>query len=259
MEGLTSMLSDFVTAICDLKERERVQVKTYDWDHETAYVEGPTGIVDRLERQEPPRSISCFEIDGLAKILADLTVAPNTEVYVSPTGVSGFLDSSNRRGKVSLPLAWSPEFERIVAMRGGGQPMKPPEVVSFLKWKLWQLEAPLLDVFGTLSFRQGQQGSFVAVHGRDSMGASVNAEVDDAAKIPKVTTVHVPVYSVTGGNLKKPVTLGIHVDAKDQTITLYPEPRSVHDAIESAVGDVFALLKSKVTAGAVHLGAIASR
>lgn len=230
------MLAEFLSKVEDLARRAaQLQIVTHPSE--------PTALFlvrgDKLEvRHAPPtsRNHALVGLDDVFAVLADPSVATAPEVYHAEREVCVVLDRSSRRELARMPLKLTDRFAQIQALQ---TPVKfePRAAVKFLQQRIGAPYVPIDVINGLrrIDFTRTSAGKTHVEHGKESLGRSVEAAVQQADKIPEEFKVRVPVYSNPGlRGFHAEVAIGIYIDLENQVLELKTGPDEVETAIQQA-------------------------
>lgn len=189
---------------------------------------------DELLRENVPpadRAHQLEDFDGLVDALTDSAIAKSPEVYVSSNRIVGLLDREDRRARVSVDLAESRRFLLCSELETPRR-MQPKDAVRLLKLELHGgTHDPVTQALSRIDFKRSLGGSTDVGHGRETLGRSVEASVQQAKDIPEQFTVAVPIWTTQGfQGYVQHVTLGLYLDLEGQTVEL----RVLSDECEAA-------------------------
>lgn len=196
----------------------------------------------------PLRAHQLGGLDDLVAALKDTAIAPAPEVYVSPGQVHAFLNRADRRESVAVKLVETKRFQMVTALQ---QPrsMQPKDAVKMLKLELHGGNiAHVIQALSRVEFIRTGTGRTNVEHGKESLGRSVEAMVQQAKDVPEQFTLAVPVWSTSGfSRFSVNVEFGLYLDLEAQTVelrVLADEIERVRNlALAAAVGELSARLE----------------
>lgn len=169
---------------------------------------------------------------------------PRSEVYVSHGQVEAFLDRDDRRETVVLPLAKTARLERIEALMAEPA-LTQSAAIKMLRFELYGPHAAsLVTALRRVDFTRKSTGGRTVEHGKESLGRSVEAEVQQAGDIPDEFRVTLPVYQGVG--FEASFTVGLHLDLAAERIELIPRADEVEAARLAVLGQIRELVAEKV-------------
>lgn len=187
--------------------------------------------MEEIDVPPPDRQHQLAGLDDLTAALLDPQIAPAPEVYVSASGVVALLDREDRRARVTVRFAESRRWATIVALQ---QPQKyqPKAAVKMLKMDLHGGNVGhVIQSLSRVNFQRTSAGSTSVEHGRESLGRSVEAAVQQAKDVPEEFDLAVPVWSTSGfSRFTVHVRFGLYLDLEEQCVEL----RVLADEVERA-------------------------
>lgn len=188
----------------------------------------------------PPRRK--HHLSGLADVVLatrDKAIAPDPEVYYDGGRVVALLDRSTRVERVTLELARSERWQTLQNLRSHPRTLSPAEAVRLLRFDLHGTGVDaLVSELGRVDFNRSSNGSHTAEHGRESLGKSVEASVQQADRVPESFAVDVAPFTNPGlRSLRGSVKVGVYVDTGAEGFEIRP------------LADELELLEANVMAG----------
>lgn len=187
--------------------------------------------------EKSPRAREHF-VEGLNDVLRFVCsefLSPMPEVYHSADAIVLLLDGRDRRERVTLRLR---ETERFSALRQLGLTparLSVRDAVRFLRYSLAGTNIePVVQAVRRIDFSRAARATNVVEHGKESLGRSVEAAVQQADKVPEEFTVTVPVYANEGCRESVDVRLGLYLNVEAEAIELFTLPDQVQQAIDVA-------------------------
>lgn len=248
------MLSEFVQKISELvTESSGLQI-SWNQDLDTYFLRHPDGSVHEHRPAPRLRSAGICSLDGLVTAVKDGNICPLPEVYHATNGISVFCDRSNRREALYCPLEKSDKFAYLMNMARKPICMPPKDMIKELRYRLGDREPNGIEAviagLRRIDFTRRSDGHSHVDHGRESLGKSVEMQVQQSDKIPERFVLSVPVYSTLGfsNHSKVQVDMGLHLNMEEGTVFLAPiadEIRfainfahtHIHDALIAALGN----------------------
>jgi hypothetical protein len=172
-------------------------------------------------------------------------MAPAPEVYIAPQQVQAFLDRQDRREFVRVKLAETKRFQQVAALQTP-KSMQPKDAVKMLKLELHGGNvAHVIQALSRIEFTRTGTGRTNVEHGKESLGRSVEAMVQQAKDVPEQFTLAVPVWSTSGfSRFSVNVEFGLYLDLEAQTVEL----RVLADEIERVRNQALAAAASELGA-----------
>lgn len=215
------MLAELINAVVGLG-RKTTEFKF----HEHPQMPGRVWITHGDEREQcdapsPLRAHQLAGFDDLVAALSDKTLAKSPEIYVAADQIVAFLDREERRATVRLALQETSRWKKVMALQTPSS-MQPKDVVKMLKLELHGGNvAHVIQALSRIEFTRTGTGRTNVEHGKESLGRSVEAQVQQAKDVPEKFTLAVPVWSTSGfGRFAGQVEFGIYLDLEAQTVEL---------------------------------------
>lgn len=214
---------------------------------------------DRLERLDAPPPERCARLigmDDLVAALKDSAIAPNPEVYVGPHAVIALLDREDRRQRIAVELTDSQRWRTVVELQKPTT-MQPKAAVKMLRFDLHGGNvAHIIQQLSRIDFVRTSTGKSHVEHGRESLGRSVEAAVQQADKVDDQFLLAVPVWSTPGfSRFTVQVQFGIYLDLEAQAVELRVLADEVERARSLALAAAHAELQARLANVPVFLGA----
>ncbi len=179
---------------------------------------------DLQETVAPPplRVHGLLGYDDLVTALRDKDIAPAPEVYIAGNQVVAFLDRNERRSRVTVNLVESKRLQLCRGFETQPKTMQPRDAVKMLRLDLHGGKHDhVIQALGRLDFVRNGTGRSHVDHGKESLGRSVEQEVQQAENVPKDFIVGVPVWTNNGFNrYSVNVTFGVYIDLDNQAVEL---------------------------------------
>ena len=250
------MLAEFFDRIVGLaKGAHKVDFHTHDKLPRTVFIRHGDEL---LEKDLPPavRAAQLCGFDDLVAAASDLQIAARPEVYVSAAGIAVLLDRADRREAITVPLAPSKRWQLVESLQ---QPkvMQPKDAVKMLRLDLHGGNvAHVIQALSRIDFTRSSAGRTNVEHGRESLGRSVEAAVQQAESVPQQFTLAVPVWSTAGfSRFGVQVEFGLFLDLEAQAVELRVLADEVERARNLALAAVVGELRAQLPAGTpVFLG-----
>lgn len=225
------MLAEFLRAVVDLGQKAKaVDFASVPSLPHTLFIRHGDELITK---DVPPaeRAHQLEDFDGLVEALTDAAIAKAPEVYVSANRIVGLLDREDRRARVSVDLTESRRFLLCSELETPRR-MQPKDAVRLLKLELHGgTHDPVTQALSRIDFKRAVGGATDVGHGRETLGRSVEASVQQAKDIPEQFTVAVPIWTTQGfQGYVQHVTLGLYLDLEGQTVEL----RVLSDECEAA-------------------------
>ncbi len=190
------------------------------------------------------RSGTLFGINDVAIAALDGKISKSPEIYHDAKQVVILIDRDDRHEVISMPLVESSRWQTIKGLQLG-HGFQPNELIKWIRFKLPGVVGanPLLAALRKVDFKRSSDGQRTTEHGKESLGMSIEAEVQGAQEIPTEFSAKVPVYCNPGllDATEVTVRIGVHIDVENKRIEITPladELNMAHDRAQLKVGDV---------------------
>lgn len=241
------MLAEFVSKIAELavgkKQVEAVEVP------ELRKIIVRKG--DEYSDEEIPpdfRSADLTSLDDFCRYVTDprIPVDPNmVEIFHSPERIVAYLDGARREDMAQMTLRHSAEWMAIERLLPRSAP--PVELLKFLRKNFNAVPQEVRDSLSRIDFTRTSSGRTSVEHGRESLGRSVEASVQQADKIPESFKVTVPMYDNPGlRGIRVTVQIGIYLHSTEEQVEFFALPGE----IDAAVNQVHEEIGKRLAAGA---------
>lgn len=250
------MLAELVQKLVDLgRGTQKVEFHTHHKQPRTLYVQTADGVLEK-EAAAPLRQHLIGSFEDLVALLKDEFIAPSPEVYVDGGKIVAFLDRLDRLEMVAVAL---PESKRLMLCRdleAKPRAMHPRDAVRMLRLELHSgNHQSVIDALSNIDFARVSNGKSHVEHGRESLGRSVEAHVQQADRVPKEFDVGVPIWTAPGfSRYGGMVRFGVFLDADAGVVELRVLSDECQRVLNQAAGAVVADLKQALGDIPVFLG-----
>lgn len=226
------MLAEFVNRLVFLANRaQQPEVITSEALPELALVrEG-----DRFTQLPIPpkrRSMTLVGLDDLIAAVKDPVLARAPEIHHGSGKVVVLFDRADRRDRATIELRESERFTAVRQMHGRGLAMKPRDAVKFLRFDLPRTASTVVQALARIDFTRKSSGASTTAHGKETLGRSVEAAVQQADQVPEQFFASVPVYSNPGfREFEASIEIGIYLDVESEVVTF----RVLADELDKAL------------------------
>ena len=209
-----------------------------------AWLQQPGHALELVDLPAPPRAHQLLGYTDLLNAIADTHIAKAPEVYCSGRKVIALLDRDDRRQKIVVDLAYSSRLEQCRALEGSPLAASPKDIQRVLRFDFHSGKHDLvIDALSEIDFTRTTTTSSRTTHGSDGYGASVNAAVPQASRVPKEFEVVVPIWANEGfSRYSASVRCGLELDPDNQRVILRvlsdEVMRVVNQALVSLVTDL---------------------
>lgn len=250
------MLAEFVASIVGLAKKSN-QVEFHTHEELPAKVFVRSG--DSVECHDAPPAFRNHYLEGfddLVAVLRDKAMAPRPEVYVSGGRIVALLDRSVRRDRVSVNLAESQRFRRCSDLQAKPERFQPRDLVKMLRLEFHGgNHGHVIQALSRIDFTRTSAGRTAVEHGRESLGRSVEAAVQQADQVPPQFTVGMPIWTNQGfTRYGAIVEFGVHLDLEAQVVELRVLSDEVNRVRNQALAAVVADLQEKLEGTPVFMG-----
>jgi hypothetical protein len=226
------MLAEFLQKIADLVTKaQHVDIFTIPGNPQELLVRHG----EELLREQVPPPARAHQLAGFADLveaLKDKAIAPAPEVYVSAACVKALLDRENRRQTVAIQLAPSRRFQLCAGLENQPRGFSPKDAVKFLRMEMHGTSVDAVaQALARIDFKRTVGGVSDVAHGKESLGRSVEAAVQQADQVPQQFHAYIPVWTTKGfEDYSQAIDFGLHLDMEAGAIEL----RVLSDEIEKA-------------------------
>lgn len=216
------MLAEFLDRIVGLaKGAHRVEFAIHEKLPRRVFVRNGDQLT---QHDEPPpdRCHSLIGFDDLVEALRDKTIAPAPEVYVCGSEIEVLLDRTKRVEVVKVCLNWSKRFLLCQAIEKQPRALTPKDAVKLLRYELHSGNVEhVIQALSRIDFTRTSAGKSHVEHGRETLGRSVEAAVQQAESVPKDFVIAVPLWTNPGFHVHSAnVAFGIYLDLEAQLVEL---------------------------------------
>ena len=239
------MLAEFIDRIRGLAhEADSIQFETHDLLPEKVFLRQGNGVTEH-EVRPPYRVHQIGGYSDLVRAMNDEGMVPgDAEIFHNHLAVVAHLDREDRRETLSLGLVQSERWKKLVDLRTGWKG-GVREVVKMLRFDLHSTGTEsVLRALSRVDFTRKSDGGANVDHGRESLGKSVEAAVQQADSIPETFMVTCSVYTNPGFRdlSQVQVACGVYLDMQNDQI----EIRTLSDEIEAGMNAAQAAIAQKL-------------
>lgn len=228
------MLAEFLAKVVDLAREKTIPHKL-----DTGSRNASTYLIDGKQQtflHDPPkRAARLVGVADLVLALTDPVIAPAPEVYHSEAVVTALLNRDRREDSVSLSLPLTETFGHLMALSHKGTKLSPKDMIKFLR-NSFGLVCPehVVSALRRIDFTRTSAGKSHVEHGKESLGRSVEAAVQQADQVPEGFVVRTRVYSTPGVHHVAEVKLSLYLDLDDQAVEIRVLPDELVAAMQGA-------------------------
>jgi len=229
------MLAEFLQKLTELTERAYKPVVVKEHGLRRRMLLAANGAVQSYDLPAPDRAHKLVGLDDLIAAINDKAICPAPEVYHYGACVDVLLDREERDQRVSMALRLSERFSILMQMRTAVG-LEPKAAIRFLRQSLGD-SAPVhvITALRQIDFTRTSAGKSHVEHGKESLGRSVEAAVQQADKVPEDFVVRVPVYTNPGaGAFLVEVRVMLYLDLEGQQVVLQTMPDELEKAHQVA-------------------------
>jgi len=226
-----------------------VEIKDYPGDptHKIVVQSGKYTLIDVPPPQRAHQLLT----------LADLMVLANRykdgSIWYLMNKIVLLLDDNDRREFVVMPLELSTPWKLLMKLQEHG-PLTQKDTIRLLKQL--GLNAAVIAVFRKLDFESRIRSSGQVDKGRETMGKSIEAQVQGTAELPEEVCVSVPIYITPGERQTYTVRLTVDYDVAQSPprILIEPEPDVLEEIVEQHMADIRERLEEELPGYQIYHG-----
>ncbi len=254
------MLADFLDRLVALANKANdVQVhEVPGFPNHVALRSGTA--VDLKEKPARGRFYVIRSLGDLIALVKDKAICTAPEVFhgggLGSQGVRVVLDRAKRTEVAFMPTHETDRFATLRKLRREPTGMFVPEAIRLLRFDLQAVGADaLVAALRRVDFKRTEAGGATTEHGRESLGRSVEAIVQQAADIPEMFVANAPIYQVDGlRHIAPAVPCGVYLDVHAQKVALRPYADAIEEAVSAAQAEIHAILTAALPGVAVFQG-----
>lgn len=214
------MLSEFVDRLVELGQKAKaVDFHRHDDLPNEVFVRHGDKL-ERIAAPPPSRGHTLAGFRDLVAALSDSKIAPNPEVYIDGVSVFAYCDREKRYDDITMPLTESVRFKLCCELERP-RLFAPRDLVKFLRLELHGgAHQAVTQAVSRLDFMRTSTGKSDVKHGRETLGKSVEAVVQQADEVPESFVVTVPIWSTPGCGWTAQIEFGIYLDVEKQQVEL---------------------------------------
>lgn len=237
------MLAEFIDRLADhVRRSHKATIEVHDAAPGLLFV-SHNGTLEKMDRPPAPRTGDLGSFESVVEFCK--TVAKGGEVYVDAKGIEVVVDKDHRWSCVGLAFQGSRRFQTLSEL--GKTSWQPRDAVRVLRFGLELENTPVLSGLRRVDFTRKSDGSSTTEHGRETLGKSVEAQVQQADEIPEHFEVTLPLFMNPGfGSFTAAVRVGIDIDVHNQCIRMIPSVDGITVAIGSAVTQIVEKLRQEL-------------
>lgn len=164
-------------------------------------------------------------------------------IWHNVAAVVAILEDERRADRVSLALAFSPQFSKLLQLQQENE-FDQVEFVRLLRHDFAGCVKPeLVPLFRRITFNRRNDGTADLQHGRESLGRSVEAAVTASEDIPEQIAVKCRVYETQGCEWAVTVVCTVDIDTQLAQFSLTPLPGELTIALQAVQEKIGAYLR----------------
>ncbi len=235
------MLAEFLSKIRELAGHDNtVNVVRTEGLHRSVIVQ-QGGDRQTVPLDPPLRAPVLGGYGDLLEAALNSDICPNPEVYHCEASIVLLCDRADRLEKVEMPMGVSERFKTLKALEFG-KSFTPAEAVRFLRFELHGTKTEeVTKHLSRINFDRASGNASDIGHGKESLGRSVEAKVQQADKIPESFDVEVSIYTNPGLEIhsKAKIKVGVFLDMAASEVvlqTLSDECAKAEGRVQEAIG-----------------------
>lgn len=202
----------------------------------------------RFERfPAPVRCGTIIDMQSLTDAINDPKICPNPEVYIDAERITVFTDRDERKSTMVLDMTPSARLVTVRSLRG--RVLSQKDAIRMLRY---DLEGPdskeLIPAMRTIDFSRLTANRRTVERGKDTMGRTVEAHVQQIDKVPELFTVTIPAFDVAGlRSITMTLRIGIEpdLDREGFEFVLYPDEMST--GMSAVLSEVYQIIRANVS------------
>lgn len=194
----------------------------------------------------PLRCVNIIDMESLTDAVNDPKICPNPEVYIDAERIIVFTDRDERKSTMSLDLTPSARLVTVRSLRG--RVLSQKDAIRMLRY---DLEGPnskeLIPAMRSIDFSRLTANRRTVERGKDTMGRTVEAQVQQIDKVPESFSLTIPVFDVAGiRSITMTLRIGIEpdLDREGFEFVLYPDEMST--GMSAALSEVHQIIRANV-------------
>lgn len=202
-----------------------------------------------------PRNNQMLSRADLVAAVLDKAICPDPEVFVSGTGVGVWCNRTQRTDRVGLNFTTSARFQLLTNLQSP-RAFQPKDAVKMLRLELHGgRHQSVIDALSNIDFQRTNAGKSNVAHGRETLGRSVEAVIQQADKVPQLFTIETPLWSTQGFNgYGTSIAIGVHLDPEQGTVELRVLSDEIMRATNECVNAVVTALRESMPDVPVFMG-----
>lgn len=230
------MLKEFIQSIRDLAlEAERPFIlKDPELPHDATLV-AFKGKLEKIARVRPDRTEKLEDVGSFAKCVADFGAADLKRTVFVGIEEAVCVYGDDRFDRTRLPLKVTDRWRALLDLYA--RDFTPKEAVQFLRFVLHAAGADsMITALRVLNFEELKRVGSTVQHGRESLGRSIEAKVEQADRVPEQFRASVQVFRNAGlREIIAQVDVAVYLDVEKQRVRLVPLADAITSAFDTAL------------------------
>ena len=204
------------------------------------YLAHQNGDCERVTALPPYRNHQARDLESLVactKRLAPEGSATSASIWCSRQGVTALFDDGERRDRMTLPLALSPQLKTLLKWSGDAPTfLEQAALVRVLRntFRRSVQGTGLVEVFRRLKIRSSAEGEAVVEHGRASVGKSIEASVQGVAALPEEIVLSEAAFDGGALGIVAQVRCTVEIEVRTAQVAIYPLAGAVEESLLAA-------------------------
>lgn len=199
-----------------------------------------------------PPPLRSHTVGSLADLINQALLYDHGSIWFDKNAVTLLIDDADRRERITFILFFSDAWKEICRLGERGA-MSQKDAIRLLKNSLGASSATVA-IFRKLDFESRIKTSGQVDRGRESLGKSVESQVQGTADLPEELMVTVPIYSVSCERQTYDVKLLIDYDVQAARILIEPEPDLLDELVEKHLEDIRERLQKDLPDYQIYFG-----
>jgi hypothetical protein len=161
-------------------------------------------------------------------------------------------DEEYRRDLVSLALKQSPEFEllRVLEAQKDKNQMTQRELLKMLTRQLERcVPNSVVSAIRVITFNRGASGRAAIDHGKETLGHTIEAQVNSTENLPEQFLATIPIYDLAEFSIPVDIKLYLDVNVETQGFVCYPAPGALDRAVRNMQATIHERLEKDLPKG----------
>lgn len=236
------MLAEAIQALVELTRRgDQANVQKVDELPRKVFIH-QGNLTTEFDVPPPERRHDVVGFDDVVSMASDDEISTSPEVYYCSREIKILADRADRRESSTLLFNASARWEKLGKL-SMPMSMSPSEAVKMLRFDLHGtgVEA-VIQGLSRIDFTRTSGGKSHVDHGKESLGKSVEAAVQQADKVPESFNVNLcPVTNPGFQSIKVDVRCGVYIDLQQERVeirVLADELDAASNAFTATVGEM---------------------